>query len=131
MGRERREVQTATDLRETRLRADRDGVKRRCNASEELLSLWTDLTDGSSSVKPRLTPLSHQVLRAALLQVVQLAVHLRQVLVDGVQLGLQVLVLLVVAVKLALVVVALLLVGDGRKFAAAENKTKGKFVLQK
>lgn len=59
---------------------------------------------------------SHQVLWAALLQVVQLPVHVCQVLVDVVQLGLQVFVLLVVAVKIALVVVALLFVCDSRIF---------------
>lgn len=60
---------------------------------------------------------SHQVLRAALLQVVQLPVHVRQVLVDGVQLRLQVFVLLVVAVKIALVVIALPFVCDSGIFA--------------
>lgn len=63
-------------------------------------------------------PPPHQVLWAALLQLVQLPVHVRQVLVDAVQLCLQVFVLLVVAVELVLVVAALLLVRDRRKFAA-------------
>lgn len=60
---------------------------------------------------------SHQVLRAALLQVVQLPVHVPQVLVDAVQLRLQVFVLLVVAVKIALVVIALPFVCDSGIFA--------------
>lgn len=64
----------------------------------------------------------HQVLRAALLQLVQLSVHVRQVLIDGVQLCLQVFVLLVVAVELLLVVAALLLVCDWRKFTARRRK---------
>lgn len=64
----------------------------------------------------------HQVLRAALLQLVQLSVHVRQVLIDGVQLCLQVFVLLMVAVKLALVVAALMLVCDWRKFTAKQRK---------
>lgn len=62
--------------------------------------------------------MAHQVLWAALLHLVQLSVHIRQVLIDGVQLCLQVFVLLVVAVELALVVAALLLVCDWRKFTA-------------
>lgn len=62
------------------------------------------------------------VLRAALLQLVQLLVHVGQVLVDGVQLGLQILVLLVLLVELTLVVAALLLVCDRRKFAEEERE---------
>lgn len=69
---------------------------------------------------------SVQVLWTSLLQLVQLAVHVRQLPVDGVQLGLQVLVLLVVAVKLSLVVVSLLLVCNGRKFAEVGEKKKKK-----
>lgn len=65
---------------------------------------------------------SHVVLRAALLQLVQLLVHVGQVLVDGVQLGLQILVLLVLLVELTLVVAALLLVCDRRKFAEEERE---------
>lgn len=59
---------------------------------------------------------SHQVLRAALLQLIQLSVDIRQILVDGVQLRLQIFVLLVVAVKFAFVVVTLLFIRDARKF---------------
>lgn len=67
-------------------------------------------------------PPPHQVLWAALLQPVQLSVHVRQLLVDVVQLCLQVFVLLVVAVELVLVVAALLLVCDWRKFTATQWK---------
>lgn len=59
---------------------------------------------------------SHQVLWAALLQVIQLPVHICQVLVDAIQLCLQVFILLVVAVKITLVVIALLFVCDSRIF---------------
>lgn len=77
---------------------------------------------GSSALCTNLTLMSfpaspHQVLRAALLQVVQLPVHIRQVLVDAVQLRLQVFVLLVVAVEIALVVIALPFVCDSGIFA--------------
>lgn len=72
-------------------------------------------------------PPPHQVLWAALLQLVQLSVHVSQVLVDVVQLGLQVFVLLVVAVELVLVVAALLLVCDGRKFTATRWKEETVF----
>lgn len=64
---------------------------------------------------------SHQVLWAALLQLIQLSVYVRQILIDGVQLCLQVFVLLVFTVKFTLVVVARLLICYGRKFTAVEN----------
>lgn len=59
---------------------------------------------------------SHQVLWAALLQVIQLPVHICQVLVNAVQLCLKVFVLLVVAVKISLVIIALLFVCDSGVF---------------
>lgn len=73
-------------------------------------------------------PSPHQVLWAALLQLVQLSVHIRQVLVDAVHLRLQVFVLVVVAVELVLVGAALLLVRDRRELAA-ERKRDGFNVL--
>lgn len=67
---------------------------------------------------------SHQVLWAALLQVIKLPVNVCQILVDAVQLCLQVFVLLVVAVKIALVVIALLLVCDSRIFPTLSKQRK-------
>lgn len=64
---------------------------------------------------------SHQVLWAALLQLIQLFVYVRQILIDGVQLCLHVFVLLVFTVKFTLVVAARLLICYGRKFTEVEN----------
>lgn len=61
---------------------------------------------------------------AALLQLVQLFVDLRQILIDGVQLCLHVFVLLVITVKLTLVAAAVLLICNRRKFTKVERKER-------